>query len=152
MISLANSIKNSFKKELKNAGTKKLNDDTLVDAGLNITGKEVKKGISSIKGSGITLTNNEIKDIMKIIKSLENRGILSKGTIRKTTCQKGGFLNFLRPLITDGLQLTKNVLAPLAKSVLILLGLTAAAASTADAAIQKKKKKKKFMDQAQQNF
>ena len=28
-----------------------------------------------ITGSGITLTNNEIKDIMKVIKSLESRGI-----------------------------------------------------------------------------
>ena len=28
--------------------------------------------------SEITLTNNEIKDIMKAIKSLENRGILLK--------------------------------------------------------------------------
>ena len=27
-------------------------------------------------GSGLTLTNNEINDIMKVIKSLENRGIL----------------------------------------------------------------------------
>ena len=36
------------------------------------------KGISSIMASEITLTNNEIKDIMKAIKSLENRGILLK--------------------------------------------------------------------------
>ena len=28
----------------------------------------------------MTLKNNEIKDIMKVIKSLENRGILFKGT------------------------------------------------------------------------
>ena len=34
--------------------------------------------ISSITASEITLTNNEIKDIMKVIKSLENRGILLK--------------------------------------------------------------------------
>ena len=38
-------------------------------------------------GSGTTLTNNEIKDIMKVIKSLENRGILSKETTRKITSQ-----------------------------------------------------------------
>ena len=29
-----------------------------------------------VTGSGITLTNSEIKEIMKVIKSLENRGIL----------------------------------------------------------------------------
>ena len=30
----------------------------------------------SSKGSGITLTNNEIKNIIKVTKSLENRGDL----------------------------------------------------------------------------
>ena len=34
----------------------------------------IKKFISR-NGSGITLLNNEIKDIMKVITSLENRGI-----------------------------------------------------------------------------
>ena len=48
-------------------------------------------------GTGITLTNNEIKDIMKLIKSLENREILLKGTTTKVTSQEGGFLNFLKP-------------------------------------------------------
>ena len=47
-----------------------------------------------------TLKNNEIKYIMKVIKSLENRGILFKGTTKKTTRQEGRFLNFLRPLMT----------------------------------------------------
>ena len=74
---------------------------------------------------------------MKLIKSLENREILLKETVRKITGQEGGFLNFLRPLITAGLPLMKNVLTPLAKSILILFGLTAAA-SAADAAIQRK--------------
>ena len=35
-------------------------------------------------GSGITLTNTEIKDIMKVIKSLKRRGILLIGTTRKS--------------------------------------------------------------------
>ena len=35
---------------------------------------------SLLGGSGIMLTNNEIKDIVKVIRSLENRGILLKGT------------------------------------------------------------------------
>ena len=39
------------------------------------------------------LTNNEIKAIIKEIKSLENRAILSKGTTNKITSQKGGHLN-----------------------------------------------------------
>ena len=36
--------------------------------------------ISSVKVSGLTLTNNEIQDIIKAIRSLENRRILLKGT------------------------------------------------------------------------
>ena len=58
---------------------------------------------SSINGSAITLTNNEMKDIMKVIKSLENRGTLLKETTRKITSQKGGFLKFLRLLMTTDL-------------------------------------------------
>ena len=41
--------------------------------------------------------------------------------------QSGEFLGrLLSPLLKTGLSLTKNVIKPLAKSVLILLGLTAA--------------------------
>ena len=50
---------------------------------------------------GITLTNYEIKYIMIVIKSLENREILLKRTIREIATPEGGFLNFLRPLVTD---------------------------------------------------
>ena len=52
--------------------------------------------------------------------------------------QSGGFLGrLLGPLLKTGLPLIGNVLKPLAKSVLIPLGLTAAASAT-DAAIHKK--------------
>ena len=52
--------------------------------------------------------------------------------------QSGGFLGrLLGPLLKTGLPLIKNVIKPLAKSVLIPLGLTAAA-SAADAGIHKK--------------
>ena len=51
--------------------------------------------------------DNKIKGIMKVIKSLENRGILLKGTTRKITIQEGGFPNFLKPLMTAGLPLMK---------------------------------------------
>ena len=51
--------------------------------------------------------------------------------------QSGGFLGrLLGPLLKTGLPLIKNVGKPLAKSVLIPLGLTAAA-SAADAGIHK---------------
>ena len=59
-----------------------------------------------------------------------------KGNIRKITSHEGEFLNFLRPLMIARLPLMKNVLTPLAKSVLITLGLTVATLA-ADAAIQK---------------
>ena len=52
--------------------------------------------------------------------------------------QSGVFLgSLLGPLLKTGLPLMKNVIKPLAKSVLIPLGLTAAA-SAADAIIHKK--------------
>ena len=47
--------------ELKNTEPKELNNNLLVDAGLNIIGKKIKKGISSITSSVITRINNEIK-------------------------------------------------------------------------------------------
>ena len=50
----------------------------------------------------------------------------------------GGFLGrLLGPLLKTGLRLTKNVIKPLAKSVLIPLGITVAT-SAADAGIQNK--------------
>ena len=52
--------------------------------------------------------------------------------------QSAGFLNrLLDPLLKTGLPLMKNVTKPLAKSVLIPLGLTSAA-SAADARTHKK--------------
>ena len=62
---------------------------------------------------------------------------LSKAQISKII-QSGGFLGrLLGPLLKTGLPLIKNVIKPLAKSVLIPLGLTAAA-SAADVGIHKK--------------
>ena len=74
---------------------------------------------------GITLTNNEIKDIMKVIESLEDRGIILKG-----------FSNFLRPLMIAGFPLMKSVFTLLVKSALLPFGLSATMSAT-DAAIQK---------------
>ena len=62
---------------------------------------------------------------------------LSRAQISKII-QSGGFLGrLLGPLLKTGLPLIKNVIKPLAKKVLIPLGLTAAA-SAADAGIHKK--------------
>ena len=64
--------------------------------------------MDGVTGWGIMLTNNEIKDIIKVIKSLENRGILLKRTTKEVTSQKGGFFDFLKPLMSVGLPLMEN--------------------------------------------
>ena len=74
---------------------------------------------------------------VKLSRSLENRGILLKGTTWENTSQEGGFLNFLRPLMTASWPLMKNAHIPLAKYVLLPVGVTAAT-SGSDAAIKKK--------------
>ena len=62
---------------------------------------------------------------MKVIKSLENRRILLTGTTRRIPSQEGGFLNFIRTSMAAGLPLIKSVVTPLAKSVLLPIGLIA---------------------------
>ena len=71
------------------------------------------------------LTNNEIKDIINVIKPLENRVFLLKGATREITSEEGGFLNFLRPLVTASSPLMKSILTLFSKSFFILLGLSA---------------------------
>ena len=71
--------------------------------------------------SELRLTNNKEKDIIKVTKSLEGRGILLKGATKKINNQKGRLLIFF----------------------LLQSGLTAAA-SAADRGIQKQ-----FSDQGQ---
>ena len=136
-ISFPFKIENPYLIELSNTDTKKINknnrNNTFIDAELNMIGKKIKKK----NWFQNNIYKQWIKDIKKIIKSLENRGISLKGTTRKNNNQEGWFLNFLKPFMTSGLRLMKNVLAPLAKSVLIPLELTATALAT-DAAIWKK--------------
>ena len=80
--------------------------DLAADLGKTFLDKQIDRfNKEYITGSGITLKNNRIKEIMKVIKSLENKGILLKGTITKITSQEGGCLNFLSSLVTAGLPL-----------------------------------------------
>ena len=98
----------------------------------------MKKFFPISEGSGITPKSNEKKDIMKVIKSFENRGSLLKGTTTKLQqVKKEGFFNFLRPLMTAALQLMKCVITSFAKNVLLSLALSGGI-SAADVAIQKK--------------
>ena len=72
--------------------------DTARNLGTNFLDKQIDRfNKEYLTVSGVTLTNNEIKDIIKVIKSLENRAIFLKGTSTKITSQEGGFLYFLRP-------------------------------------------------------
>ena len=86
----------------------------------------------------LLLTNTQV---LKLQKAFANNYLanikLSKIQLHKIV-QSGGFLGRpLGPLLKTGLLLIGNVLKPLAKSVLIPLGLTAAASAT-DTAIHKR--------------
>ena len=83
------------------------------------------------------LTNTQVSRLRKAFVNNTSANIkLSKTQLHKIE-QLGGFLGrVIGSLLKTGLPLTKNVLKPLAKSVLIPFGLTAT--STTDAAIHKK--------------
>ena len=84
------------------------------------------------------LTNRPVANLRKAFaKYLSTNIKLSKRQLSKMI-QSGGFLGrLLGPILKTGLPLMKNVIKPLAKSVLIPLGLTASA-SAADAEIHTK--------------
>ena len=77
---------------------------------------ELSKQFTTSESSGIILTSNETKDIVKVVKSLENRAILSRRTSGKIISKEGGLLNFLDSLIKVSLSLIKNVLPLLTKN------------------------------------
>ena len=85
----------------------------------------------------LLLTNRQVANLRKAFAKHTSTDIkLSKPQLSKMV-QLGGFLGrLLGPLLKTGLPLMKSVTQPLAKSVLIPLGLTAAA-SAADAGIHK---------------
>ena len=85
------------------------------------------------------LTTRQATKLRNVIENNMSTDIkLSKAQISKIIVS-GGFLGkLLGPLLKTGLPLIKNIIKPLAKSVLIPLELTAAT-SAADAGIQRKK-------------
>ena len=86
----------------------------------------------------LLLTNRQVSNLRKAFANhLSADTKLSKTQLSKII-QSGGFLGrLLDPLLKTGLPLIKNAIKPLAKSVLIPLGLTAAAPAT-EARIHKK--------------
>ena len=86
----------------------------------------------------LLLRNGQVSSIRKAFANNSSVDIKFSKTHLSKMIQSGGFLGkLLGPLLKTGLPLIKNVITPLAKSVLIPLGLTAAA-SAADAGIHKK--------------
>ena len=86
----------------------------------------------------LLLTNRQVANLRKAFANHSSADIKLSKTQLSKMIQSGGFLGrLLGPLLKTGLPLIKNVIKPLAKSVLIPLGLTAVA-SAADAGIHKK--------------
>ena len=85
----------------------------------------------------LLLTNKQVADLRKSFANHSSTDIKLSKTQLSKMIQSGRFLGrLLGPLLKTGLPLIKNVIKPLAKSVLIPLGLTAA--SAADAGMHKK--------------
>ena len=87
----------------------------------------------------LLLTDRQVSSIHKAFANNSSVDIKFSKTQLSKMIQSGEFLGkLLGPLLKTGLPLMKSVITPLAKSILIPLGLTAAAAAAADAGIHKK--------------
>ena len=125
-VKLSNSQLNKFKSAMKNENEVVLRLSSIM-IGDNETNFPHK----------LLLTNRQVSNLHKAFANHLLADIeLSKAQLSKMI-PSGGFLGrLLGPLLKTGLPLIKNVIEPLAKSILIPLGLTAA--SAADAGIHKK--------------
>ena len=126
-VKLSNSQLNKLKSAIRNETevVLRLSSNIVDDSEINFPHKLLltDSQVSNIRN---TFANNSSVDIK-----------LSKTQLSKMIQLRGFFSRLLGPLLKTGLSLIKNVIKPLAKSVLIPLGLTAAA-SAADAGIHKK--------------
>ena len=131
---------NSLNVKLSNSQLKKLKSSIKneTDVVLRISSSIVGNSNDNANFSHeLLLTNRRVANICKAFANHPSTDIkLSKIQLSKMI-QSGEFLGkVLGPLLKTGLPLMKSVIKPLAKSVLIPLGLTAAA-SAADAGIYK---------------
>ena len=86
----------------------------------------------------LLLTNSQVANLHKAFANYLSTDIkLTKPQLSKVIQSRGFYGRLLGPLLKTGLPLIENVIKPLAESVLIILGLTAAS-SAADAGIHKK--------------
>ena len=110
----------------------------LSNSQLNKLKLEIKNKTEVVLRLSLLLINRQVLSICKSFANNSAADIKLSKTQLSKMIQSGGFLNrLLGPLLKTGLPLIKDVIKPLAKSVLIPLGLTAAA-SAADAGIHKK--------------
>ena len=88
--------------------------------------------------TNLSLNNRQVVNLRKAFVDKSTNDIKSSKTQICKMIQSGRFLGrLIRPLLKTGLPLIKNVIKPLPKIVLVLLGLPSAA-SAADAGIHKK--------------
>ena len=125
-VKLSNSQLNKFTSAMKNE----------TDVGLRLSSNMIGDNETNFPHK-LLLTNWQVSNLRKA----SSNYLLTDIKLSKTQLSKmipsGGFLGrLLDPLLKTGLPLIKNVINPLAKSVLIPLGLTAAA-SAGDAGIHK---------------
>ena len=126
-VKLSNSQLNKFKSAIKNE------NEVVLRLPFNMIGDNETNFPYKL-----LLTNRQVSNLCKAIANYLSADIKLLKTQLSNMIQSGGFLGrLLGPLLKAGLPLIKNVIKPLAKSVLIPLGLTAAA-SAADAGIHKK--------------
>ena len=126
-VKLSNSQVNKFKSAIKNENevVLRLSSNMIRDNETNFPHK-------------LLLTNRQVSNLCKAFANNSLTDIkLSKTQLSEMIQSGGSFGRLLGALLKIGLPLIKNVIKPLAKSVLIPLGLTAAA-SAADAGIHKK--------------
>ena len=126
-VKLLNSQLNKLKSAIKNESeiVLRLSSNMIVDDETNFSHK-------------LLLTNRQVANLRKAYTNNLSTDIKLSKTQLSNMIQSEGFLGrLLGPLLKIGLPLIKNVIKPLAKSVLIPLGLTAAA-SAANAGIHKK--------------
>ena len=126
-VKLSNSQLNKLKSSIKNE------TDVVLRISSNMVGNS---NDNTNFPNELLLTNSQVANIHKAVAKYKSTDIKLSKTQLSKMIQSGGFLGkLLGPLLKAGLPLIKNVIKPLAKSVLIPLGLTAAA----EAGIHKKK-------------
>ena len=128
-IKLSNSQLNKLKSGIKN------NTEVTLKILSNVIGDSNDENNFRHK---LLISNTQVSRLRKAFANNSLANIKSSKTNLYKIGQSGGFLGrLLGPLLKTGLPLTGSVIKPLAKSILIPLGLTAAA-STTDTAIHKK--------------